>query len=205
LLADRRILLGRNNHQFALVAATGVQQDRVVLRDVDTSRCGECGERIFRESLAGGSVWSAPLNLNRVEQHDLSGTLLRRYVRAAEWFRPWDTKEIRADEVVVELGRPRVMGVRQASDGVLWSHTTLIEQPQDLAGIDEDNARQMARLWRRVITRVQAIDDSSREFLGEMTLPGMVLPMNDRDLSAQLMVNESGDWSWKILRFRAQR
>jgi hypothetical protein len=205
LLADRRILLGRSAHDFALVASEGVAQTRVTLRGIDTARCGECGERIFREARVPGAVWSAPLNAYRIEKHDLTGTLLRRYSRNPEWFRPWGPREIAADEIVVELGRPRIWGVREDSHGLLWVHTTLVEHPEELGQIDEDNARQMAALWARVITRIDAIDDSTGKFLGGTTVAGMAVPLNHHDYTGQLVVDESGDWSWRILRFRVQR
>jgi hypothetical protein len=206
LLEDRRILLGRNNHQFVLVAPEGTAQTRVILRDIDTARCGECGERIYRPARTPDAVWSAPLNVYRVEQHAVDGTLRRRYTREVSWFTPWGEREIRADNIVVELGRPRVMGAREGSDGILWVHVTLIEHMDELpATIDEDNARQMVQLWSRVVTRIDAVDDSAHQYAGSTMVPGLAIPLNHRDYTGQLVVDESGGWGWKIWRFRVNR
>lgn len=203
LLADGRLVHERANHQFTLIDSTGKASPNVVLRDIDTSPCGECGERIYREASTPGSIWSGPLNTYRVENHDLSGLLLRRFVREVSWYPPWGLREIQAPDIVVELGRPRLVGVRQGGDGIVWTHVTLIEHPDDLRNIDEDVPRQMARVWSRIVTKVEAIDPVKGQLLGGVTLTNMVLPLRG-DYSAQLIVNESGDWAWKILRFHVE-
>jgi hypothetical protein len=56
-----------------------------------------------------------------------------------------------------------------------------------------------------VITKVDAIDASKGEYLASASVPGMAMPLNNREFTGQLVVDESGDWTWKILRFRVER
>jgi hypothetical protein len=50
-------------------------------------------------------------------------------------------------------------------------------------------------------THIEAIDPDRGRLLGHLALPGLVLPLQ-RDYAAQLVVDPSGDWAWRILKFR---
>ncbi len=204
LLDDGRILIDRASHQFAIVDTSGALGPSVKLLGIDTARCGECGERIYREAQPPGTIWSGPVNKYQVENHDLSGKLLRRLVREAPWFPQWGQKEIEANDASVEFGRHRFMGARHARDGLLWTHVTMIEHAEDLKNLDEDVPNQAARIWARMETKIEAIDPDSNQLLAGTTVRGLVFPLRG-DYSAQLVVNESGDWMWKILRFAIER
>jgi hypothetical protein len=200
MLADGRILNGRGDHQFTLIDSTGAVNARVKLTGITDHQCGECSERIYRESRAQGTLWSGPLAPYVIEEHDVTGKFIRRFTREAGWFRAWTAEDIAARTVVAELARPRLFGVRQSGDGTLWTHVSLIAHADDLRGIDEDVPAQMARLWGRVRTHVEAIDPDGRALLAGMVLDGLVVPLTG-DYSAQLVVDEGGGWEWKILRF----
>ena len=204
IIAGGRLLIDRADHSFAIIDTIGAVTSRVKLREIDESPCGECGERVYREASMPGSVWSGPLNQYRVEQHDLTGALLQRFTRNVSWFSKWSATEIQANTIAVELGRPRLMGARQSSDGIVWTHITMIEHAGDLTHIDEDQPRQMAQVWARVITKIEAIDPAKQQVLAATTLTNTVFPLVG-DYSAQLIVDDAGGWAWKILRFRVEQ
>jgi hypothetical protein len=203
ILSDGRILTGYSRHQFAVIDSVGRAEQRIKLQDIDTTACGECGERTYREARSPGSVWSGPLNTYRVEHHDLTGKLIRRFIRTASWYPAWGPREIEARNIVVELSRPRLVGVREGRDGVVWTHVSLVENGDKLGAIDEDVPKQMAQLWSRVRTHIEAIDQDKPQLLAGTVLDGLVVPLTG-DYAAQLCVDDVGGWAWKILRFHVE-
>ena len=203
ILADGRLLLGNSRHRFTIIDTAGEISARVMLRGIDTAECGECGERVYREAILPGTIWSGPLNMYRIENNDFTGRFIRGFVREANWFREWEQEDIEARTVTNEFARPRVIGVRPGTDGLLWTHVSLIEDATGLTGIEEDEPRQMFRLWSRVVTHIEAIDPVARELLAGTVSQNIIYPLVG-DYSARQVVNESGDWSWEILRFRIE-
>jgi hypothetical protein len=59
-------------------------------------------------------------------------------------------------------------------------------------------------MFQLMVTHVEAIDPDEGELFGRLTLQGLVLPLA-RGYAAQLVVDPSGDWAWRILRYRVQR
>jgi len=205
LLADGRILSGGlSRHRFLIVDSMGNVASRVTLAGIDSTPCGECGERVYREAREPGLLWSGPLNTYRIEQHDLTGAFRKRFTRSARWFHEWGPTEIAARNVSVELSRPRLMGIDEASDGLLYAHVSLGENVESLGKVDEDVPKQMAELWARVKTYVEAIDPERGAVLASTKLDGLVVPMTARDYSAQLVVDDAGGWAWKIIRFHVE-
>jgi hypothetical protein len=204
LLRDGRLLRSGEKHQFVLMDPNGKTAPPVILREVDTTACSDC-ERTFREANVAGSVWSAPQNQYVIEQHDLSGALLQRFIRQVDWFPSWFyAPGQHEDDALKFFARPRVLGVRQGSDGILWTHIMMLDNAESLKGIDFDDPKGMARVLSQMVTRVEAIDPVSKKLLAGTKFTNVVFPLSG-DISAQLIADPSGDWAWKILRFSARK
>jgi hypothetical protein len=208
VLRDGRILRGVSDVRgFALLHPDGVLEPPVVLRDIDTTfACGDCRERVFRESYAGGSVWSGTMNRYVLEEHKVDGTFVRRFIREVEWFKPWG-KEPQAGggDDIDELSVFRFLGAGQNPDGIVWTHSAGIENPDEvrrmMAATDPASGFDEERLFGLMTTHIEAIDPESGKLLGGMTVPGLALPLN-HEFSGQIIIDDSGGWAWKIFRLR---
>jgi hypothetical protein len=175
----------------------------VMLQDVDTLfKCGECGQRVFRESSSGGTVWSGSFNRYVLEEHAMDGKLLRRITREADWFAPWGNEPQGSDDLA-QYSVFRLIGALQVSDGTLWTHTAGIANADSLrkvlaasGGMPTDQAQ----IFQLMVTHVEGIEPIGGKLLGRVTLQGLVIPLS-RDYSAQLVVDPSGDWAWRIVKF----
>jgi hypothetical protein len=174
---------------------------------VDTTfKCGECGRRVYRESYAGGTIWSGTFNQYAVEEHALDGTFLRRITREAEWFPPWGD-EPRGEDELAEFSVFRLVGALQDSTGTLYTHTAGIANVDSLRKVMAQSGTMPtdeSQMFQLMVTHVEAIDPDAGELFGRVTLQGLVLPLV-RGYAAQLVVDPSGDWAWRILRYRLQR
>jgi hypothetical protein len=205
MLRDGRLLRqGSAPNSFGLTTASGENVGQTILQGVDTTyNCGECGRRVFRESRAGGTVWSGPFNQYVVEEHTLDGTFLRRISREAAWFAPWGDEPRGSDEIA-EFSVFRLIGALQSADGILFTHTAGIGNPDSLRKVIAASGAtppDEAQLFQLMTTHIEAIDPDRGRLLGHLALPGLVLPLQ-RDYAAQLVVDPSGDWAWRILKFR---
>jgi hypothetical protein len=205
MLVDGRMLRERQGHKFALVDSIGELLPPVQLRDIDTTECSDC-ERSYREGSTPGTIWSAPQNQYRVEQHDLTGKLLQRIIREVEWFPSWfDGPGVQGnDDMIAFFTRPRLLGVRQGSDGIVWSHIMVLENAELLKGTDVEEPRGMAKVLASMITRVEGIDPARKKVVASSRFENVVFPLTG-DISAQLIADASGDWAWKILRFSEKK
>lgn len=209
VLSDGRLLFPKGDRAFTIVDAQGNAAPQVTLQGLDSSiaRCRDCGGRAFREAATPGSVWSGQENAYRIEHHDLSGKLLQRIVRDAAWFPAWGSgRGEEAADVIATLGKPRLWGVRQGSDGTVWTYITTLDDPRLVRKeiSDINTPKEFSVLLSHMTTRLEAIDPARKQLLGGIKLRGIVLPLTG-DYSAQLIVDESGDWAWKILRLSVAR
>jgi len=86
-------------------------------RPLDRSRPFS-GLRRIAPSRDRQSVWSAYLNRYEVSLFDIHGGEVRRVVRSSDWFTPYE--ELIDGELWRVPQRPRVEGVVEANDGLLW-------------------------------------------------------------------------------------
>ncbi len=205
ILRDGRLLRGEDAHGFRLMDSVGQIGPVINLKEIDTARCGDC-ERTYREASVAGSLWSGPQNAYRVEQHDLSGALLRRFVREVEWFPSWldEPGKQPNDDMIAFLSRPRILGVRQGSDGIVWTHIMMLEGAESLKSANFDDPKGMAKILSSMITRVEGIDPVKKKLIASSKFTNVVFPLTG-DISAQLIADPSGDWAWKILRFNMKK
>jgi len=205
ILPDNRVLLSSRPEGMVILEHAGAASPHIGLAGVDSSAgpCADCGPRGFREANRPGSVWSAPHNAYRVERHDLSGKLLQRFIRIADWYPDWDAAKLRNSEDPISFfGKPRVWGVLQGTDGILWTHIVQLEDAESFrATWVMGSPRSPQELMARLSTRIEAIDVSRKRLLGGIRLTGPVLPMTG-DLTAQLVFDADGGFGWKILRLR---
>jgi hypothetical protein len=216
VLADGRILRVAGDRRFAISDRDGKTELPVRLTGVDTVPCNDCGERLFREGIERGTIWSGQHNRYRLEQHDLSGRLLQGFVRKINWFPDWLPPGLERDmDIMQELTRPRFIGVRQSSDGLLWSHVLMVDDPEKLPNLNNmlaDNQTDMptatanklaADMLSNFVTIVEAIDPVTREVLATAEFKRTLLPMLN-DMVAVLGLDEFGDWSWTVLRLKLE-
>jgi hypothetical protein len=207
ILSDDRLLLSSGQNGMVILDGEGNVSPQIELGGFDSSAvpCGDCIPRGFREAIQPGSVWSGPHNSYRIEQHDLSGRLLQRFIRIAEWYPDWDAAQLRnSEDPISAFGKPRVWGMRQGADGILWTHVMLIEDPDSFrATWTMQSPRAPMELMGGLTTRIEAIDPAGRRLLGGIKLNGVVLPMMG-DHAAHLVLDGEGGWGWKIVRFRVE-
>jgi hypothetical protein len=209
ILSGDRMLFDRGNHAFTIVTSAGATLPEVQLEGVDTTSrvCDNCGERVYRAARTPGLIWSGPQNIYRLEQHDTLGKLIKRITREVAWFEPWGGETERRDNSgpLDMFAVPRFFGVGEADDGTLWTHVVgLYDTPREQLMIQPDRPEGQAALFNLIKTRIEAIDPTNNQVLGSMNMPHLTLPLG-RGLSALLTVDEAGDWTWKIFRFRAAR
>jgi hypothetical protein len=75
------------------------------------------GFRKLAKSIDGG-VWSAYLNRYEASHFDIEGNETDRLVRVSDWFRPYEAAL--EGELFFVPQRPRIEGLAQDSDGLLW-------------------------------------------------------------------------------------
>ena len=207
ILSGDRMLFHSDDHQFTIVRSSGETLAPVDLEGVDTTSrlCGDCGERVYRASRSPGLVWSGPQNIYRIEQHDTLGKLVKRITREVDWFTPWGGEKDRpreSDNPIEMFKRPRMFGVSEGSDGTLWAHVwSIFDTPPEELKIDPDTPGAEMKLFMAIKARVEAIDPVKNTVLGSINLPHLTVPISN-GLSAQLEIDEAGDWTWKILRLR---
>jgi hypothetical protein len=195
------------DHQFTIVTSAGQTLPEVNLEGVDTlsRQCSNCGERLFRSARAAGLIWSGPQNMYRLELHDTLGKLVKRISREVAWFEPWGAEGNRNaadDSPVAEFRRPRMFGVREADDGTLWAHVMgLFDTPPEQLRFDPEQPGAESRFFNLLKTRIEAIDPGRNVVLGSIAMSHLTVPIS-RDFAAQLEVDEAGDWTWKIMKFR---
>jgi hypothetical protein len=208
ILSDDRLLLSSGLNGMVIVDSAGVASPPVELAGIDSTAppCGDCVPRAFREASQPGSVWSATQQSYRIEQHDLSGRLLQRFIRVADWYPDWTAAQLRSSEDPISaFAKPRVWGVRQGTDGILWTHVLQIEDADAFrATWDMASPRAPQQLIARLSTRIEAIDPAGKRLLGGTKVNGPVLPMLG-DHAAQLVFDREGGFGWKIVRFRVER
>ncbi len=216
ILGDGRILRMSGPDAFHLLDKNGVVSPEVALRGADTTKCAECGLRTFREALEPGTVWSAPQNSYRIDRHNLSGELLQGFTRRINWFPDWvSPKEGQQFDIMTELTRPRMFGVRQDSAGLIWTHVLMVDDPTRLpindmmsamqqGGDNVDGARKiMSDLMSNFVTMVEVIDPVTREVLATRELKMIVVPMM-RDMVAHMRLDRHGDWTCVVMRLRVE-
>jgi hypothetical protein len=72
-------------------------------------------------------------------------------------------------------------------------------------GMASPQARQiMADFVSNFVTMVEAIDPAARSVLASREMTGIVVPMQ-RDLVAQMRLDQYGDWSCVVMRLRVER
>ncbi len=205
ILSDNRVLLSSRPNGMVIIDSSGVASPYIELAGFDSSAgpCGDCGPRGFREGNKPGSIWSAPHNSYRVEQHDLSGKLLQRFIRMADWYPDWEVAQLRNSEDPISFfAKPRVWGVLEGKDGIIWTHTLQLEDAESFrATWVMGSPRSPQELMARLSTRIEAIDVSRKRLLGGIKLSGPVLPMTG-DLTAHLIFDADGGFAWKVLRLR---
>jgi hypothetical protein len=208
ILSDDRLLLSSGPNGFVILDRAGVPSPQIELAGLDSAAppCGDCVPRGFRESIRPGSVWSAPHNSYRVEQHDLSGRLLQRFIRVVDWYPDWNAAQLRGSEDPISaFGKPRVWGVRQGADGIVWTHVLQIEDADSFRKTwTMSSPRAPEQLISRLSTAIEAIDPSRQLLLAGIRLGGPVLPMTG-DYAAQIVFDDEGGFGWKIIRFRVER
>jgi hypothetical protein len=204
------------HNEFTLMERDGTPAAPVTLQMVDTASCSDCGERTFREGLQSGTVWSGQQNRYRVEQHDLSGAFLRGFVRKVHWFPDWSPAgEGGVNDLVTLFSRPRLFGVRQSGDGLLWTHVLMIDDPDKIPtpaslGFGSDQPisgdainRVMHDVLANFVTMVEVIDPDTQEALVYRELKMLVIPMM-RDMVAQMRLDQYGDWSCVVMKLRLE-
>lgn len=190
------------------------------LEGADTTICMQCGLRSFGEGADAGTIWSASMHQYVVEQHDLSGKLLRRVVREAAWYPKWPAEEVAADMhggmamemsinnefMLKESRKSRVVGMYEAG-GLLWTQSTT-QDPENPIPPDTDFMKELmasgSSLDRHFVTVVEALDVGKGELVAARHLPGMVRPLGG-DLVVQVLPDEDGVRSFRILRLRLVR
>ena len=205
LLSDDRLLLSSGQNGMVILDHDGTVSPQIELAGLDSSAapCSDCIPRGFREAVQPGSVWSGSHNSYRIEQYDLTGKLLQRFIRIAEWYPDWDATQLRrSEDPISAFGKPRLWGVRQAADGILWTHVMMLEDPDSFRAtwiMQSPTAPQ--ELMGGLTARIEAIDPARKRLLGGIKLKGIVVPMMG-DLAAHLVFDGEGGWGWKIVRFR---
>ena len=209
VLARSRLLFsgGTGPNQFYLVDINGVREPAIKLKDADTTTCAVCSQRFFAESNVPGSIWSGSVVSYAVEHYDLSGNLLHRFVRKTDWLLPAErSKELGAtdEDFFTNLALPRLMGVRQGTDGILWTHLTKVEDMAALKGLDLFEPAGSAEFHSAMVTTIEAIDPQRKQLLAGIKLAGPVYPLA-RDYSALLIEEGNGEKSWRVLRFTMRK
>lgn len=208
LLYDGRILSRSGEKQFTLVDPRTAATTTVDLEGVDSVRCARCADRVFNRGIDSASIWSIPQGLYRFDHHSLDGSHLGSFVREVSWFPPPDEKGMLHEEsggIVEELARPQVFGVHQDSDGLVWSHVIQLENIESLPkDLDEDRPQDMFRILSHMVTHLEAIDPGAEQLVNGIKLKGLALSISG-DVVGQLVMDEAGDWSWKIVRVRLKR
>lgn len=218
ILGDGRVLRMTGENQFGMIERNGTPSAPVMLQGADTAKCGDCGERTFREGIEPGTIWSGQQNKYRIEHHSLSGELLHGFTRIINWFPSWTTPQPgeRAQfDIVEELSKPRMFGVRQSADGLLWTHILMVDDPDRIPvndmmrigqGIDDNTAAARALasdLMSNFVTMVEVIDPATRQVLATRELKMIVVPML-RDMVAQMKMDRTGDWTCVVMRLRLE-
>jgi hypothetical protein len=215
ILADGRVLRLSGEYRFRVVDRDGGSTPPIPLQGVDTARCNECGQRTFREGIETGTVWSGQQNNYRIERHDLNGSFLQGFTRRVHWFPEWRSpKAGEPFDILTELSRPRMFGVRQTTDGLLWTHVLMIDDPDRInvnqmmttMNGDENSAAAkslMSDVMSNFVTMVEVVDPSTREVLAGRELKMIVVPML-RDMVAQMKMDKFGDWSIVVMRLKLE-
>jgi hypothetical protein len=211
MLRDGRILRLTGENQFDILSRDGTVQGPVRLASPDTLRCTQCGLRAYREGVEQGTIWSGTQNRYRVEQHDLSGKFLQGFTRRVHWFPTWRSDPAENIQAVLEeLAKPRLLGVRQTPDGLLWTHIALVDDPDRVPRLPEPNTvneraatRLMSSVLANYVTMIEVIDPRTREVLASRELKMIASPMLG-DLVSRISVDEHGDWSCVVMRLRLE-
>ncbi len=213
VLSDGRMLMSSENHVFTLVAADG-KKETVRLKGTDTTPCVQCSLRAYREAVEPGSVWSGPANIYQVEQHTLAGEFVQRFVRETDWFKPWKVRGPGeaivmedASSILAEMTKPRFMAARQSSDRLVWTHTMVLDHPEQMPkNLDMENLdKVMTEIIRLMTSRVEVIDPVKKQLLVGTQFTDLTLPLSG-DYTAQLVIDkQSTDWGWRIVRLRLVR
>jgi hypothetical protein len=150
------------------------------------------------------------MNMYVIDNHDLAGRLLRRFVRDVSWFTPWNTDIDRnTNEGMAEsFRRARLVGVMQSQDGLLWTMVhTMDEKNPFPPGFDFRSAFSATRVPDfdlRHVTIVEAIDPESAQVLASIRLQGQASPMTD-GLVAQFVPDSVNARAAKIIRLSLAR
>jgi hypothetical protein len=221
VLADGRMLRAGTGRDFRILSPDGSVTPAIT---VDTTRargCYWCGRWSFVFA-PGDRLYAAVDESYVVEERGLDGTLLRRFVRDAKWFpprKPLAGKEANTDEAgLAEISRPKLVGIRRTPDGLIWTHSyvmdpanpvpmsvvdafTQVAERGSIGGIPRDIQNQVQAHFH---TYVEVFDPERNELLATRVYPFLLIPMTG-DLAAQPIRRGPEFSSWKIHRLRLMR
>jgi hypothetical protein len=112
---------------------------------------------------AGGNlVWSAHSSRYQLELWDIDGTLRKTLIREASWFQPWTSYD-------QAYSSPRVLAVRQDSQGLLW---TVLQIPDKNANLSQLVAG-LASNNLLFHTLIEVIDPNSGTLIASRQFPNL--------------------------------
>ena len=112
-------------HSVAVVpgnATIAAPATTVRLGGADTLNCSYCGARNISAAAESNAIWSSPGNEYSLEQHDITGRLLTRIVRTADWFPKWIPPQPTAGAAdgLSQLKRARILSIQPDGEGLVW-------------------------------------------------------------------------------------
>jgi hypothetical protein len=137
--------------------------------------------QLFRLLAAAASkeFWAARVDRLEIEKWSVSGTLVRRIVRAPDWYPPWPGARPPAESI--QRPWPQLRDLRQAADGRLWLVSTV---SRDDWAVDSEFVRAKTReapivegrhLSRYLDTMVELIDTHNGRVYASTRLTGAYL------------------------------
>ena len=177
VIAQSRVLgPGGESSPVQLLAADGTIEAGIGTSRQPPGRPNQPFEEVRRLAAADEeSIWIARLNSYELSRFGLDGLEKARLIRSAAWFPEYG--DLVPGEPFVTRQRPRIEGVRQDGDGILW---VLISQgahdflPLSLTSSGEGRLDPYMDFARFLTTTLEAIDIYGGELLSRTEMAGLV-------------------------------
>jgi hypothetical protein len=217
-LHDGTMLRAGRNHTFRILSPDGGVGPPVTLPSDSSLKCAFCKFRTYIPAAAAGHIYSATEDDYVVEELELTGNLVRRFVRDVSWFPRYRPRAVPAtnEAGLAELSRPRLMGIRRTADGMIWTHSLVMDKAnpvpmsvvelfvgiaENLGDVPLDIATQVQTHFTTV---VEVFDPVKNELLATATYPYLLFPMSG-DLAARPQRHGPIASTWTVFRLRLKR
>lgn len=156
-----------------------LDQDRQIVRSfgADTAMLVPGMEILTQRVIAAagdGGVWSARPNEYIIEKWSLAGQRLMTIRREADWFEPW----LRREGTIYRVRpQPRIIGIVEDSDGLLWVQLSVADRNWEAQTIGEREAV-TPEMWEKAVdTLVEVIDPARGVVLARARSPNVLTPI----------------------------